>query len=110
MTWNDLSIKEKADLMKVYIKNGISNLKIIQKHYNQFAEGGPLKSDYDNPKQYYDYNTAEEIPDMYDPKTKHWSSRDPRTGMILKNPKHPTFKLALEEDRKLGYTPYYDLS
>lgn len=74
------------------------------------AYGGPLKDEYDNPNQYYDYITAEEIGDMYDPETKHWSSRDPRTGMILKNPKHPTFGMAIREDMASGYSPYIDLS
>ena len=34
---------------------------------------------------------------------KHASSRDPRTGMILKGRNHPTYGLALADDRKLGY-------
>ena len=74
------------------------------------AYGGPLRDDYDNPDQYYDYITAEEAGDMYDPKTKHWSSRDPRTGMILKNPKHPTFNMAIREDQSSGYIPFIDSS
>lgn len=35
----------------------------------------------------------------------HAFSRDPRTGEILKAPFHPTFKMAIEEDRKAGYFP-----
>lgn len=39
--WNDLSLKEKADIMKVAIGNGIYNLSDIRKAYNEYAEGGP---------------------------------------------------------------------
>ena len=38
--WNSLSIKDKADLMKLYVKNGINNLEEIRSYYNKFAEGG----------------------------------------------------------------------
>ena len=39
--WNNLSLKEKADVMKVAIGNGIYNLSDIRKAYNEYAEGGP---------------------------------------------------------------------
>ena len=39
--WNDLSLKEKADVMKIAISNGIYNLSDIRKTYNEYAEGGP---------------------------------------------------------------------
>jgi|TARA_Y100000310_G_scaffold297823_1_gene331171 hypothetical protein len=38
----------------------------------------------------------------------HLQSRNPLTGQILKGIKHPTFDLALETDRKLGFLPYQD--
>lgn len=110
MKWEELSLKDRAELMRIYLDNGISSIASIKKHYNSFADGGPLKDEYDNPDQYYDYITAEEAGDMYDPKTKHWSSRDPRSGMILKNPKHHTFGMALREDQSSGYTPFIDMS
>ena len=37
---------------------------------------------------------------------KHGSSRDPRTGMVLKGRSHDTYGLALAEDRKRGYEHY----
>ena len=110
MAWNNLSLKERAELMKIYLKGGILSLGEMKKHYNNFAGGGPLKDEYNNPDQYYDYITAEEADDMYDPESKHWSSRDPRTGMILKNPKHPTFGMAIREDKADGYSLYIDSS
>lgn len=108
MRWEDLSMRERAQLMHLYVKGGVMQLSWMKKHYNAF--GGPLRDEYDNPEQYYDYNTAEEAGDMYDEKSKHWASRDPRTGMILKNPKHPTFTLAIREDQSSGYTPFIDTS
>jgi hypothetical protein len=38
--WDSLSIKDKVDLMKLYIKNGINNLEEIRSHYNKFQDGG----------------------------------------------------------------------
>lgn len=108
MRWEDLSMRERAQLMHLYVKGGVMQLSQMKKHYNAF--GGPLRDEYDNPEQYYDYNTAEEAGDMYDEKSKHWASRDPRTGMILKNPKHPTFTLAIREDQSSGYAPFIDSS
>jgi hypothetical protein len=45
-TWDDLSIKEKADIMGVAISNGITTLPEIKAKYNEFAEGGELSDEY----------------------------------------------------------------
>lgn len=42
--WNFLSMKDKAEMMRVAIKNGITTLPEIREAYNKFAEGGPKKS------------------------------------------------------------------
>lgn len=96
----------------LHLLNNVASTKSsIEKDGRKLAAyGGPLRDEYDNPDQYYDYITAEEAGDMYDPRTKHWSSRDPRSGMILKNPKHPTFNMAIREDQSSGYTPFIDFS
>ena len=44
MKWSDLSIQEKADLMKLYVANGITNLDTMKQHYNSFQEGGSIKT------------------------------------------------------------------
>lgn len=44
-TWNNLSIRDKADIMKVAIRNGITNLADIKAKYNEFAEGGQLEEE-----------------------------------------------------------------
>lgn len=38
--WSALSLKDRADLMNMYITNGISDLKEMKKHYNSFGDGG----------------------------------------------------------------------
>lgn len=40
--WDNLSMSEKADMMKVAVRNGITDLKTIREKYNEFAEGGYL--------------------------------------------------------------------
>ena len=44
--WSQLSLKDKSNLMSLYIQNGISSLEEIKKHYNSFAEGGQMSPDY----------------------------------------------------------------
>ena len=38
--WEKLSLKAKSELMSIYLKNGITSLDEMKKHYNNFAEGG----------------------------------------------------------------------
>jgi len=40
MNWSDLSMSQRSDLMQIYLKNGITSLEDMKKHYNSFAEGG----------------------------------------------------------------------
>lgn len=51
MNWSDLSMSQRSELMSIYLKNGITSLDEMKKHYNNFAEGGSI----DNPpyKRYY---------------------------------------------------------
>lgn len=41
--WDGLSLQEKAEMMKVAVRNGITDLKTIKEKYNEFAEGGDTK-------------------------------------------------------------------
>ena len=36
MNWEELSLKNRVDLMKLYIQNGFTNLSEIKNHYNSF--------------------------------------------------------------------------
>lgn len=109
--WSTLSMKDRAELIRLGVQNGVTSIEDIRETYNKYATGGPLKDSYNDPEEYYDYATAREIGEdvMYDKRTKHWMSRDPRTGMILKNPNHPTFNKSIEVDRNLGYDVYKDI-
>lgn len=40
--WSQLSMSEKSDLISLYIRNGISSLEEIKKHYNSFATDDKL--------------------------------------------------------------------
>src|SRR5574344_1479047 len=40
MQWNKLSVSDKAALMRIYIENGITDLDVMQAHYNQ--QGGKV--------------------------------------------------------------------
>lgn len=52
--WSQLSLKDKSDLMSLYIQNGISSLEEIKNHYNSFANGGQMNTDgSDDPPSWY---------------------------------------------------------
>ena len=40
--WDSLSLPEQSEMMRVAVKNGITDLKTIREKYNEFAEGGNL--------------------------------------------------------------------
>ena len=40
MSWNELSLKDKADYIKESVNNGIYNLSDIRNRYNMYANGG----------------------------------------------------------------------
>lgn len=42
--WDDLSISDKAEMMRVAIANGITTLSEIRKTYNEFAKGGRMNA------------------------------------------------------------------
>lgn len=50
MSWNDLSMADRAAYIKLGLDSGITNLKVVRDTYNKYAEGGNIKSD-----DYYDY-------------------------------------------------------
>ena len=41
-------MQQKADLMRLYVANGYTNLDSIRKHYNTFNEGGPTETQSEN--------------------------------------------------------------
>lgn len=129
--WNNLSMRDKAEMIRVAIANGITSLPEIRQAYNEFAKGGKMNSwtmqdeagyrawrsqlprnlrntndnDYDMRAAY----KAGMQPQWNDEdRSYHLGSRDPQSGRILKAPHHPTFLKALMEDASLGYYPTTD--
>ena len=49
MEWNDLSMQERAEVMKLALENGIYDLNTIKEGYNEFAKGGYVREKNDNP-------------------------------------------------------------
>lgn len=46
MAWSDLTLSDKARMMKLAVSSGITDLRTIEEVYNKYAEGGPKKSTY----------------------------------------------------------------
>lgn len=125
--WKDLSIKEKAALINIGVKNGLYDLEDIKSIYNKYAEGGPL--DYErikeSDKKYQEWkhnlpsNLRKETndydlygaykaglqPNLEEDGYYHLGSRDPNTNRILKKPTHPTYLKAIIGDIHEGYYP-----
>lgn len=93
--WSALSLKDRADLMNMYLTNGIKELSEMKRHYNGIPYRDFNTSDYD-----YFNASPEMIPTE---EGQHWDSRNPHTGQILKSENHPTFDLAVEGEKNAGY-------
>lgn len=50
--WDALSMKEKAEMIGVAVRNGITNLNDIREKYNEFAEGGSKEEVVNTDEQY----------------------------------------------------------
>lgn len=96
--WNELTMQQKADLMKLYVANGYTNLNKIKEHYL----GTPYKSTNDSD---YDYYNAH-IDNLPKEEGEHYSSRNPITAQLLKGSDHPTRDLMLQGENNSGYTVY----
>lgn len=129
--WENLSMQDKAEMMRVAISNGITTLPEIRQAYNEFAKGGKLnnwtmqdEAGYRAWRSRLPRNLRDTNDNDYDmrgaykagmqpvwsneDKSYHLGSRDPQSGKILKAPHHPTFLKALMEDASLGYYPTTD--
>lgn len=56
MSWNDLSMKDKASYIRMGVENGITDLDAIREIYNKFAEGGNLNVNDSPEKRIYDHD------------------------------------------------------
>lgn len=130
-SWNELSLSEKSEMIKVAVMNGITDLPTIKEKYNEFAEGGDTKELWtmEDEAKYREWRNS--LPDNlrltndndYDMRGAfkagmqptlesdglyHLGSRDPETGRILKAPHHPTYLQAINTDARMGYYPMVD--
>jgi len=133
--WDDLSMREKAEMMRVAVSNGITTLPEIKQAYNEFAEGGAmpetqpaendgwsmedeakyrewrsklpfnLRNTNDNDYDMREAYKAGMQPTLENDGFYHLGSRNPKTGRILKAPHHPTYLKAINTDARMGYYP-----
>jgi len=69
------------------------------------SKTAPNKKKFDQDGTGYDYEGAKKAGIKPD-KTGHWASRDPKSGLILKGRKHPTFHKTVDGEKKAGYEMY----
>lgn len=80
----------------------------------KYAEGGMVEEElpdyltpFDPEGDGYDMRQAREAglasEDVGDPQGRHWPSREPASGLLLKGRRHPTFEMGVEHDRRQGY-------
>lgn len=50
MAWNDLTLSDKARMIQLAVRSGITDLRDIQQVYNTYAEGGPINNLINNVK------------------------------------------------------------
>ena len=87
MSWNDLSMADRAAYIKLGLDNGITDLKVIRDTYNKYAEGGSL-----NP-----YSSGSLVDTIY---------KNSKGEEYLGKPSHHyDFTIPEEEANRLGYYP-----
>ena len=85
--WKDLSMREKAALINIGVKNGLYDLEDIKNSYNKYAEGGPI-----NP-----YSAGSLVNTIY---------KNSKKDEYLGEPSHHyDFTISEEEANRLGYYP-----
>ena len=99
-TWNDLSLADKAEMIGIAVKNGITTLPEIRAKYNEFAEGGytvgelvdaiyannPTEEYLGEPEHHYDFTESEEWANAHGYYPDARGHRDDR----VKKPTHPS--------------------
>ena len=102
--WDNLSMLEKSEMMKIAVRNGITDLKTIKEKYNKFADGGdtnpytvgatvdalyasnPREEFLGEPSHHYDFTQSEEWANEHGYYPDVRGHRDDR----VKKPTHPS--------------------
>ena len=93
--WSALSMSERADLIKLYVEKGVKSINEIRKDYNGIPYRDFHSSNYDYFGAHPSNAPTEE--------GGHWTSRNPKTGQLLKREDHPTFNLMVEGEKQANY-------
>ena len=96
--WSSLSYKEKADIMKVAVANGLTNIADIKEEYNKFAEGGDKKSKKKTntaDSDYYDY-----MEKLAKKKAKDWGENPDDTLLRMLNDNEYNYRAFWDNDRE----------
>lgn len=110
MSWEQMPLEAKAELMKVYVKSGIKSLRQMKDHYNEYGQGGSIyrklegapysqaqnqpdkvEFPYDGTSMYKGGYNLDRARELYEPDaTGHLPSVDNTTGEWLKDKDYPT--------------------
>lgn len=102
--WQALSMWDRALLIREAVRNGITDIDSIRDLYNQNGEQVKLGTPYRTFESGSDYDYFNAAPEnMPQEDDRHWGSRNPHTGQLLKSPNHPTYDLLLEGEKQAGY-------
>lgn len=77
--WDELSMAEKAEMMKVAIMQGITNLSDIRQKYNEFAEGGSEREVMEDNTDTQYINTMEKVAEE---NYRNWGYNNPDEALI----------------------------
>ena len=99
--WQALPMKDRAFFIKLGVQNGINDLGEIKRIYEDTDILGTPYRTFEAGSD-YDYFNAhpENMPNNTD---SHWTSRNPKTGQLLKSPNHPTYDLLVDGEKSQGY-------
>lgn len=62
MSWNDLSMKDRASYIKLGVNEGITDLDSIRRIYNEFADGGKIGPIYDKKSRHWYNSKGQRLP------------------------------------------------
>lgn len=86
--WSKLSMKDRANVMKLFLDKGISDLDTIRREYNTFAEGGDLNYSYTKPLNNVFLDNEGNLLDPEVPSAKG-TIRTPEVIVTARNPRKP---------------------
>lgn len=104
--WNDLTMSERADVIKMAVKAGLRDMKSIKKFYDdslKYADGGP-KATYGKP--YYSYDKNMQIETDNGKPILNYSATLPEVNIIPDSKKSPADRNADERFRQKTLSDY----